>query len=76
MSHTGVNESINATGGPGVYSSGHRLLFYPTVREADQGYYYCCNPEGDACSDLTDVRISGEYNYVATYIASYTYVAA
>ena len=54
-----INQLVSTTSGLGVYSSGHTLIFYPTVRESDQGYYYCCSSTGDSCSDLTDVRISG-----------------
>ena len=70
---SGINHSINAThsAGLGVYSSGHTLIFYPTVREADQGYYYCCSSNDGSCSESTDVRISGKhYHYINSYVCS------
>ena len=54
----------STTIGLGVYSSGHTLIFYPTVRESDEGYYYCCSSAGNLCSDRTDVRISGKHTCI------------
>ena len=55
-----MNLSIN-TSGPGIYYSGHTLMFSPTLRRIDQGQYFCCSSEGNSCSELTDVRISGKW---------------
>lgn len=41
-----------------VFVNLYSLIFYPSVRESDQGQYYCCAP-GGTCSTTSTVSIAG-----------------
>jgi len=47
------------TTGP-IYVRSQGLFFYPSVRQQDQGIYYCCKP-GGSCSGYSTVAIAGTY---------------
>ena len=43
-----------------MYVQSHILNFRPSVRQEDQGVYYCCKPNG-SCNENITVTIAGTY---------------
>ena len=66
----GTQKRIGSSGP--VYSRIHQLHFVPTVRKIDEGFYYCCVPNGpcgNSTTSRTTVIISSE-NVIFVIIAT------
>ena len=56
----------NSTSDP-VYVQSYILNFRPSVRQEDQGVYYCCKPNG-SCNENFTVTIAGTHTCIHSYI--------
>ena len=61
----GSRPSLIGNNGP-VFVYKYSLIFKPSVREVDQGNYYCCAPGGE-CSAPSLVAIAGMQLYVVLH---------